>query len=170
MVNLELKALYSNLAKAEKIARELQATFIGKDQQKDTYFSVKKGLLKLRETQMGRDHLVWYNRPANKQARKSEYYIYEVNDTAQILRILTESMGVRIVVRKVRNVYLYENVRIHLDKVRALGNFIEFEAEITDGKIRPRDKERIDSLINKFEIKTRDLVSQSYSTLLMKKK
>ena len=170
MINLELKARYTNLAKAEKIVNNLQATFLGKDHQKDTYFSVRNGQLKLRETQMGRDQLIWYNRTVSKQARKSEYYLYEVEDTNQMLRLLTQSNGVQTTVRKIRNSYLYENVRIHLDKVRSLGNFIEFEAVLSDGRIRIMDKERIESLTKQFEIKSRDLVSQSYSILIKKQK
>ena len=38
---------------------------------------------------------------------------------------LAEALGVRSVVRKRREIYLYHNVRIHLDEVCDLGRFLE---------------------------------------------
>lgn len=39
-----------------------------------------------------------------------------------------ETLGVLVVVEKVRRLLLWHNARIHLDKVRDLGTFIEIEA------------------------------------------
>ncbi len=42
--------------------------------------------------------------------------------------------GVKRVVKKTRDLYVYKNTRIHLDTVVDLGLFIELETVIHDGK------------------------------------
>ena len=42
--------------------------------------------------------------------------------------MLSQIMGAWIEVEKTRQVWLWENVRIHLDHVKGLGQFVELEA------------------------------------------
>ena len=46
--------------------------------------------------------------------------------------LLTEMLGVHRIVKKCREIWLHENVRIHLDAVEGLGAFMELEA-VYDG-------------------------------------
>jgi predicted adenylyl cyclase CyaB len=41
--------------------------------------------------------------------------------------MLAETLGVVVEVRKSRQLYMFENARIHLDSVDGLGTFVEFE-------------------------------------------
>ena len=68
---------------------------------------------------------------------------------------------------KNRNIYLYQNVRIHLDEVNKLGNFLEFEA-VMDEKYRNKNVEiqKVKYLMEKLEINEADLVSESYENLM----
>ena len=54
-----------------------------------------------------------------------------VADAAGTKRLLGRMLGPRACVRKRREVWLYENARIHLDTVEGLGRFIEIEVVVT---------------------------------------
>ena len=45
--------------------------------------------------------------------------------------------GVSVSVRKQREVWLYQNARIHLDRVRGLGDFVEIEVVVHQGSLDP---------------------------------
>jgi adenylate cyclase class IV len=61
-------------------------------------------------------------------------------------------------------------VKFHLDHVNNLGSFVEIEAIDSDGKIG-KDKllEQCNYYLKLFKIKQEDLISNSYSDLLLKK-
>jgi adenylate cyclase class IV len=71
------------------------------------------------------------------------------------------------VVRKHREVALYENVRIHLDRVEDLGTFIELEA-VWDGAESglAEQQRKIELLREELGVRGEDLVAGSYETLL----
>ena len=73
-----------------------------------------------------------------------------------------------IEVEKTRQVWLWENVRIHLDDVKGLGNFVELEA-LTEEQGIVESQRRIETLMRALEIENNDLVEHSYSDLLGKK-
>ena len=76
---------------------------------------------------------------------------------------MTKIFGMKVVVDKIREIYRYNGIQIHLDKVKKLGEFIEFEVEIKDLK---RDKERILELMKILKIDGKNLIRGSYSDLL----
>jgi adenylate cyclase, class 2 len=96
--------------------------------QRDTYFEVARGGLKLREEQPGRPHLIQFERAREPQQRESRYRIIEVSDGASLCAALAAAIGIRGVVVKRRHLLLWQTVRIHLDEVERLGTFIELEA------------------------------------------
>jgi adenylate cyclase class 2 len=72
------------------------------------------------------------------------------------------------VVAKRREIYFVGNVKIHLDHVRRLGRFVEVEAISRSGKIsRARDQARRFQKL--FGISPKDILSQSYSDMVVKK-
>ena len=112
--------------------RALGGERVGLDEQRDTYFAVPRGRLKLRESSLSGAQLIPYLRPDGGGARRSDYRVIPVPDAAGMRRLLSELLGVHRVVRKRREVLLWRNVRIHLDRVEALGSFLELEA-VFDG-------------------------------------
>jgi predicted adenylyl cyclase CyaB len=72
------------------------------------------------------------------------------------------------VVDKRREIYFVKNVKIHLDRVRRLGKFLEVEAISRTG-----DANRIQSQARQFQklfgITTEDMVAESYSDLILAK-
>lgn len=125
--NIEFKAIDPDPASSAHACLALSATDAGWLAQTDTYFHVARGRLKLREENNGA-WLVYYERPSNAVARESRYMLLEVSDPAVMKDALSAALGILVTVRKTRHLFLVRNVRIHLDQVTDLGNFIEIEA------------------------------------------
>lgn len=126
--NVELKAVDCDPSRSLAICRSLQAEDRGVIHQRDTYFDVRSGRLKLREETPGRPHLIHYERSTGAGARPSEYRIVEFQQAAELRALLAAALGVRSLVMKRRRLFLWRGVRIHLDDVDGLGHFIELEA------------------------------------------
>lgn len=126
--NIECKAIDPNPSASLEVCKALGAQDRGIIAQRDTYFAVAKGGLKLREEQPGRPHLVQFERANEPQQRESRYRIVEVGDGEALRAALAAAIGIRGVVVKRRHLLLWRSVRIHLDEVEQLGTFIELEA------------------------------------------
>jgi adenylate cyclase class IV len=165
-VNLELKAKYPNINRAEKIAVELSETEPEVLHQIDTYYLVPHGRLKLREIQSAAvdwAELIWYDRDEEGGDRISRYERISVDTSSGFLTILTEALSPDVIVKKQRTVYIWNSCRIHIDMVEQLGSFVEFEI-LTEK--RSDENERLQFLKDKFGITDLDIINCSYSDLL----
>ena len=169
MINIEIKARYADLDKGRLIARDIGAAFEGTDNQVDTYFRTPNGLLKLRETSLGEDHLIYYEREKTRDPKVSDYDIYPVRDATALKKILRAALTVLVEVRKVRDIFILDNTRIHLDRVEGLGTFIEFEAVMNAGQPHASGEKKVRELLKLFEVPQDALIGGSYSDLLLKK-
>ena len=166
--NLELKAVCRSLADAQKIARKIRAKRIGTMHQTDTYFRINRGRLKLREIRGAGSELIYYRRPNRKGSRFSNYLVVPVVSRVAMKRLFRSLFGERTVVRKLRTLYLYKNARIHLDRVKGLGSFIEFEVLNTRGKRQAQTM--MIFLKNEFRIRQGAIIAGSYSDLIWKRR
>ncbi len=164
--NIELKARYSDLDLFEQNVLKLSHTFDGLDNQTDTFFKVPNGRLKLRESSLYGNFLIPYLRPDDSGPKRSDYSLLPVSDVPATKRILDKMIGTLLVVRKVRKIYLYENVRIHLDQVERLGDFVEFEAVVEQEADIPENQEKLKTLIRYFGIPESDFIARAYADLL----
>jgi predicted adenylyl cyclase CyaB len=165
--NLELKARLRDLATARQVAGRLSGGVPQVLEQVDTYFSCRQGRLKLREESGGTAHLVAYARPDESAARLSDYRLVPVNDPAGLKAALIATVGLWGEVRKRRELSLVENVRIHLDQVEGLGEFLEFEAVFQTLGDKERAASQLAALSGQFGIEPADLIAGSYSDLLL---
>jgi adenylate cyclase, class 2 len=69
-------------------------------------------------------------------------------------------------VSKTRQLFTFKGVRIHLDRVEGLGDFIEFEGIAADGGDPSVFAELLNDLRWSFGIRDGDLLPVSYSDLL----
>ena len=168
MKNLEIKAKYSDLKTAMKIAEEIGAEYQGILDQEDIYFKISPGRLKLRIINNTDTELIYYKRANVKTARESEYEIFKVKNGKELLAVLKSILPINIIVKKRRELYIYENVRIHLDTVKRLGKFLEFEAVCKNKKEMSEAKGKLKKLIRNFNIKKDGLIKLSYSDLTAK--
>ncbi len=127
--NVELKARDPEPERSLARCRALEeAVDHGLLWQRDTYFVVAHGRLKLREQRPGGATLIQYARPDETTAKTSRYRLIGVDDADACRAGLAEALGVRAVVEKRRRLFIWRDVRIHLDTVAGLGAFVEFEA------------------------------------------
>jgi predicted adenylyl cyclase CyaB len=161
MRNIELKARLPNRERAIEICRNLKgAQFMGDIHQTDTYFGVAKGRFKLRVCDPGETYLVYYEREDRAEAKGSDYHSEFVQPS--IREVLGRALGMIAEVRKVRTLYLWENVRIHLDRVEGLGDFIEFEAVLGEKDSEEEGFRKVRELRGWFGIDPEDLLKGSY--------
>ena len=72
-----------------------------------------------------------------------------------------------MVVVKARRLFFWKGVRIHLDRVEGLGDFIEFEAVIGEDLDRGSAGRLVEELRHAFGIEDGRLLSGSYCDLAM---
>jgi predicted adenylyl cyclase CyaB len=133
--------------------------------QVDTYFNVAEGRLKLREIEGGEAQLVQYFRADQSAARQSDYVVVLVERPGELKQALGRALGVRVVVEKVRELYLWEHTRVHLDAVKGLGTFLELETVIR-GQSFEDARGECERIRGALDIKSEDLLSVSYADLL----
>jgi adenylate cyclase class 2 len=165
--NLELKAACRSLAVAEKIARRIKAKRVGVMYQTDTYYRVKSGRLKLREIDGSWSELIYYKRSDREGSRYSNYDVVPLSSVDPLKRLFRLLFGELAVVRKVRTLYIYRNARIHLDRVRGVGSFIEFEVLMKRGKRQAQTM--MVFLKREFGIEQHSIIAGSYSDLIWNK-
>jgi adenylate cyclase class 2 len=165
--NLELKARFPSSEEACGFARACGAIFQGILVQRDTYFCVPRGRLKLREFAEGSAELIYYERPEESLERYCRYTKEPVGNAARVAHVLNEAFGTLAVVQKRRRLFLYRGARIHVDEVEGLGSFVEFEVP---GEESPQVLSTMRELRAAFSIRDAMVVRSSYSDMLFAKK
>lgn len=163
---MELKARDPSPPRSLQVCQGLGADDKGTLIQRDTYFEAPRGRLKLREEPDGIPHLIAYERPDLTGHKESRYRLIEVSEPAELKDALAAVLGITVVVSKARRLFIFEGVRIHLDRVEDLGDFIEFEGVAANGGDLTRFAESLDDLRRSFGIRDEDLLRASYSDLL----
>mgnify|MGYP000055183062 CR=1 FL=1 len=169
MQNIEIKAKYKDHKKLRKLVEELGCEKVGTLRQIDTYFSTQKGRLKLREINNERAELIPYFKDYSLGPMKSSYSLLESKEPEKLKEILTEILGVVAVVDKTREVFLYQNIRIHIDVVDNLGSFMELEAVYDEKNQNARELEekKVNELMNKLQVSKENLLDKSYVDYLL---
>lgn len=169
LVNIEVKARTTHADRIRNWLLTHSADFKGTDHQTDTYFNVAAGRLKLREGNIERN-LIWYQR-ANEAGPKASYFaLHPVTDSESLKAILAAVNGIKVVVKKIREIYFIANVKFHLDTVEGLGSFVEIEASNKELDIsQERLLEQCSYYQDRFGILAEDLIAKSYSDLLLEK-
>jgi adenylate cyclase class IV len=192
MRNLELKVRCADEAALDALVARAEgggADYVRALTQRDTYFVVPHGRLKLREWQLEaapateRDQangtdveageagatLIAYARPDQSGSRLSDYLLSPVPDPAPMREALTRSLGVRVVVAKRRLLYRWGHTRIHFDRVADLGAFVELETLLDGFPAAGRDAaagHEHRAVIALLGLDTLPIIAGSYSDLL----
>jgi predicted adenylyl cyclase CyaB len=168
--NFEIKVKLSDPNKTRKLLQLLckdMSPIRQKQAQKDIYYKVNKGRLKLRIINGKTGNLIHYFRSNESRKRVSHYTIAETNTPAELNSTLSSLHGILIKVKKVREITIINNVRIHIDKVIGLGNYLEIEIIFNSIK---EVRKRMDDLIDALELDRKKFINVSYSDLLLNKK
>jgi homotetrameric cytidine deaminase len=165
--NVELKAHDPDPDRTLERALAAGAADRGIVLQRDTYFAVPRGRLKLREEEPGGATLIAYERPDEPTERVSDYRLVPVEQPAALRDALAAANGVDVVVDKRRRLLLWETVRIHLDAVDGLGSFLELEAVAQPGSDLARERAQVARLREALEIRDEALLEGSYADAVM---
>jgi len=169
-LSIEIKAKRDDCGRIREILKSRNADFKGTDHQIDTYFKVNSGRLKLREGNI-ENFLIFYKRGDQEGPKQSDIILSKYDPKSSLKETLAKSLGVLVVVDKKREIYFLENVKFHIDTVVNLGTFVEIEAIDSDGTIgREKLLEQCNEYLGLFNIAKEDLVSVSYSDLLLQGK
>lgn len=176
--NLEFKARCQSLDSFYPRLTDLNAMHRETVYQTDTYFYVVAGehraisetcepRLKLREIdEMTGAWLIYYERPNRDVSRYSQYQLCEITNPSTFKNLLTAALGIKTIVRKQREVWMFNNTRIHLDRVVDLGQFIELET-VFQGQTETEAKEEHQHVKTTLHLETTNPVAVSYSDLVM---
>ena len=181
--NIEIKARVEDFdtasSLASKIADDPKPTIL---EQKDTFFLVPHGRLKLRQQKDGREkegeksaltfaELIAYDRSDDEGPKQSTFSKTPIPDPAALEEVLTVSCGVKGVVQKVRHLYLVDQTRVHLDRVDGLaGAFLELEVMMREEQTAEEGKKIAEELMAKLNVTEGDLIAGAYMDMLNEQK
>jgi adenylate cyclase class 2 len=160
----EFKARCGDHRRIRQILKSKGARLVGEDHQVDTYFRVAQGRLKMREGNI-ENSLVFYSRPNQAGPKQSDVTISSVPAGSDVTAVLAKALGVMVAVDKRREIYFVENVKVHLDRVEGLGEFVEVEAIGKQSEVATL-REQCEGFLREFEIGEGDLVEGSYSDMV----
>lgn len=164
--NLELKAVDPAPEQTLRAALALGAQERAVLHQRDTYFHAVTGRLKLREVPSNPPELIAYARADRSGPSVSHYRVVAVADHLALAGALDDALGVRAIVEKTRRLLLWRTMRIHLDHVVGLGDFVELEAVGGSSGGLTAEQVKIDELRETLALTDERLVAQGYVDLL----
>ena len=176
--NLEFKTQCQSLGDFYPRLTDLNAKHRETVHQTDTYFHLSTGegraisetgqpRLKLREIDEGTEAwLIYYERPNQDVSRYSQYQLYKLTDPSTFKNLLTAALGIKTIVKKRRELWIFNNTRIHLDTVVDLGQFVELET-VFQGQTETEAKEEHQHVKTTLHLDTASPVAVSYSDLVM---
>lgn len=126
-LNVEFKARVPSVEPHRALLLTLAPRAVGADHQRDTYFEVPNGRLKLREGSI-ENSLIFYERSDSPGVRESRVELAVLAPGSDVGAVLSRALTVVVCVQKVREIYFVGETKIHLDRVEGLGEFLEVEA------------------------------------------
>jgi predicted adenylyl cyclase CyaB len=110
--------------------------------------------------------LIYYERENIAGPMRDEAFILRIQEPEDLKKILKKILTPLTRIEKVREIYQYQGTQIHLDNVKKLGKFVEFERQTSDDpKLVEKDQRILEKLMEKLEIDPNNLETLSYSDL-----
>lgn len=165
--NVEIKTRLRDRAAVIAALVAVGARDAGIEVQEDRFWRVEGGArLKLRESSRDGAALLAYRRADAAALRVSAYERVIVADGAALGRALDAVLAPAGAVRKERHLWFVDNVRVHLDRVEGLGEFLELEAMVDDTHSEAACYAAAEALLQRFGIANTDRVAVAYVDLL----
>lgn len=165
MQNVEFKAELRDPPLARTICSSIGAVHAESLAQTDTYYRVPDAKLKKRETVGRPPEYVFYTRATRTKPKLSHFTIYSQQQAIE--RFGSSPLPVLTSVKKLRELWVYQGVRIHIDAVDRLGNFIEFEALVTPDRNLARCHELMDTLREALSPAMGEAIAVGYAELAL---
>lgn len=161
---LETKVRCDNLPAVRQRLLAARATRRAVIDQHDTYFCVPSGWLKLRVAR-GDAQLVAYRR-YDGAIRSCSYLCLNVDSPDECRRALDEVLGILVDVEKTREQWSFGGTEVHLDNVRALGEFVELETKADSFWAADLTHQRC---LDQLQLAHRADIDVSYANLLLER-
>jgi predicted adenylyl cyclase CyaB len=164
--NIEIKA---RLASVQALLPRVAALATGGPvdiDQDDTFFDCGNGRLKLRVFSADSGELIFYRRADRQGPKESFYVISPTSAPGELRRLLALAYGEAGRVEKRRTVYLVGRTRVHLDRVRGLGDFLELEVVLRDDEDAAAGVDEAHALMDRLGVHASQLVEGAYVDLL----
>jgi len=165
--NIEIKARAHQfdqlLARAAALASEPPMIY----RQQDFFYDVPNGRLKLRQFDNNTPaELIFYQRPDQAGPKPSFYVLTATADPDGLRNTLTLAYGAAGRVIKQRTLFMVGQTRLHLDRVKGLGDYLEFEVVLADNETPEQGIAIAEDLLEKLHIDRQELIDQAYVDLL----
>ena len=135
--NEEIKRYCADFRPVRRLLRQADARRVAIKRQVDTYFRLPVGgggrfaRMKLRE-ERGKRELIAYADSYADGLRSVDYQVAPVG--SDVGRMLADALGVSVVVRKRRELWMLGQTRFHLDTIEGLGQVFETEVVVRRGQ------------------------------------
>lgn len=166
-INIEIKSIISDYDKARDRLRSLGIREENTMYQKDIFYHVPFGRMKLRNINNTQHELIIYFRHNAKSPKPSKYHRINTKHPGVINSILMHTFGIRGIVEKERLLFLQDNIRFHMDKVKGLGDYFEIEYVMNDCEVKDQAQEKVSLLLRMLDISDNQLISESYIDLIL---
>lgn len=166
-VNLEIKVPYKNLSKLIQIVEVQGGKKIYSSKQIDVYYKLDKGRLKVRDS-LGEKSIIFYRRVEDGSERWSDFKVIPIQNPAEWIKFFDNFLDRLVVVKKHRTLYHLQNTRIHFDKIKGLGNFVELETKVVNGKAKA--KKEFLRMIELLGLDQEQQILNSYSDIILMNK
>jgi predicted adenylyl cyclase CyaB len=164
--NIEIKAKITDLGPVRAKCASLASGSMEVIHQKDVFFVVARGRLKVREFSNGSGELISYQRPNHKGPKESVYTRVACEDARALVQALGSVLPIRGTVLKRRELFLIGRTRIHLDQVENLGCYVELEVVLSPGEPAEQGHREAYEVLDALGIKPANLVGEAYIDML----
>lgn len=164
--NVEIKARVDSVASLAPLVAPIATEGPIEIQQDDTFFLCDAGRLKLRAFSEQAGELIFYRR-ADARGPKESFFVRAPTHEPNALRdALALAYGITGRVVKQRTLFIVGRTRVHLDRVRGLGEFLELEVVLDDDEPAEVGADEARALMARLRVRPDQLVEGAYLDLL----
>ena len=176
MFEVEIKAHIEDLNSIKKKIEKLGAKFRSDLKQSDVYFqhpirnfAQTDEALRIRISDKN-SYLTYKGAKVDSSTKTREELELAIPEPDKLNTILKKiGFSPVMTVKKTRKKYILDEIKISIDMVEGLGNFIELELEISEKEHIQSARERLFSLLKRLNIPNEKLERRSYLELLILK-
>ena len=137
-LNRQTKIYCPDFAPIRELLRDVGATFVELKHQVDYYYNLPdsgdaKGTQRLKyRVENDRVHIIYFYDRQVTSDPMSRFQLWRIRDP-DLREVLDVALGVRVIVRKQRELWRKENIEFNLDTVEGVGQILEVEIQEIDG-------------------------------------
>lgn len=166
-MQVEIKVKIKETEKIKEKILSLGAKFWKKTQEKDIYFSSKKGTLKLTFTSENECLMIHDYREAEGTSEVRVELPLDAVYAEKIQNMLEDSVGIKLKHKKGRQQYLFHGVLISIDEIVGADTFLELVSDEVAKKELPNQKSKLLEILTRLGFSEKDLEQKSYVDLYL---